>query len=177
VIKSTLQFGFHAWGNPRKIFAIFSFWFWDHVSPRQSQVRATGTEDADPRLALPCAQPLNGVRYAAWRTLIGDDSQPMKKTGTYDAAVGTNAHKNAGWRQPALLPPRGFEPLSESAQLAIRQAVTESGESVLAFCLALLSAEECDLAAIVAAWPCLSESIRARILGLVEGATASAAKG
>ena len=74
-------------------------------------------------------------------------------------------------------PPRGFEPLSESAQLAIRQAVTESSESVLAFCLALLSAEECDLAAIVAAWPCLPESIRARILGLVEGATASAAKG
>ena len=77
--------------------------------------------------------------------------------------------------QPAISPPRGLKPLSESAQVAIRQAVTESGESVLAFCLALLNAEHVDLAAVVAAWSTLSEAVRARILGLVEGATAAGA--
>jgi len=84
----------------------------DLSTPQTEQLRATGTEHADPRLALPCAQPLNGVRGDATGAATGDGSQPTKKTGTHDAPVGTNAHENAGRRQPAISPPRGFEPLS-----------------------------------------------------------------
>ena len=99
----------------------------------------------------------------------------------YDDPLRTSAHKDAGRSQTAISPPRGFEPLCESAQVAIRQALTESGESVLAFCLALLCAEPgsagADLPAVVSAWPGLPETVRARILGLVEGATAAGSGG
>jgi len=78
------------------------------------QLRATGTDENVLPECLPfsCAQPLNSVRDGATPTPMGGDPQPMKKTGTYDAPVGNAAHENAGCLQPALSPPRGFEPLS-----------------------------------------------------------------
>jgi len=88
----------------------------DLSTTQTEQLRATGTENADPRLALclalPCAQQLNGVRGGATPTPMDADPQPTKKTGTYDAPVGIAAHENAGRSQPAISPPRGFEPLS-----------------------------------------------------------------
>jgi len=88
----------------------------DLSTPQSEQLRATGTENANPRLALclalPCAQQLTGVRGDTTPTPIEGDSQPMKKTGTYDAQVGASAHENAGRLQPAISPPRGLEPLS-----------------------------------------------------------------
>jgi len=86
----------------------------DLSTPRNEQLRATGTDENVLPECLPfsCAQPLNSVRDGATPTPMGDDPQPMKKTGTYDAPVGTNAHENAGCLQPAILPPRGVEPLS-----------------------------------------------------------------
>jgi len=91
----------------------------------------------------------------------------------FQAPLRTSAQENAGGFQPARLPPRGVEPLSESAQVAIRQAFTESGESVLAFCLALLNAEQPELANVLTLWPQLPETVHARILGIIEGATAA----
>ncbi len=78
------------------------------------QLRATGTDENVLPECLPfsCARPLNGMRGGATRGPIDDDPQPMKKTGTYDAPVGTNAHENPGRFRPAISPPRGFEPLS-----------------------------------------------------------------
>ena len=47
----------------------------------------------------------------------------------------------------------------------------------MALCLALLSAEHAELATLLGAWSPLPETVRARILGLVEGATAAGARG
>ena len=128
-------------------------------------------------LALPRAQPLNGVRGDATLTPMGGDPQPMKKTGTYDAPVGNAAHENAGCLQPALSPPRGFEPLSENPQALVNTAVTNIAGSVLPVCLPDSAQNDSDLAAVVDAWPLLPDAIRARILGLVEGATTAGSGG
>ena len=78
------------------------------------QLRATGTDENVLPECLPfsCARPLNGVRGGATPTPMDADSEPTKKTGTYDAPVGIAAHESAGCSGPAISPPRGFEPLS-----------------------------------------------------------------
>ncbi len=79
-------------------------------------VKATGTNDAAAdlvrRLALPCAQQSKTDQLGSTRHDLDNGAQPTKKTGTYDAPLRTPAHGNAGRSGPALIPPRGFEPLS-----------------------------------------------------------------
>jgi len=88
----------------------------DWSAPPREAIQATGTETADPRLALclalPCTEPCNSVQCRASEQQSDHEAQPTKKTGTYDAPVGTAAQEKAGRLRPAKTPPRGFEPLS-----------------------------------------------------------------
>ena len=83
-------------------------------TPEPEQPRATGTDENVLPVCLPfsCAQPFPAGQHGATDCHSTDDAQPTRKTGTYDAPVGTSARENAGRLRPAILPPRGFEPLS-----------------------------------------------------------------
>lgn len=74
--------------------------------------------------------------------------------------------------RPAIIPPRGFEPLSDSAQRVENAALTTDAGSDLPVCLPDLAQNDRELAALISAWPGLSDAVRARIVGIVEGATA-----
>jgi hypothetical protein len=62
---------------------------------------------------------------------------------------------------------RFTKPESENANLLNNQALTETGENVLASCLALLSQKDADLALVVEHWPNLPEHIKAAVKTLV----------
>ncbi len=85
-------------------------------TPTIEQLRATGTENADSVLALCLARDgtkqLTAVRGGAINHRNDDDSQPLKKTGTYGDSTGMNANGGALRAAAANLPPRGLEPLS-----------------------------------------------------------------
>ncbi len=68
-------------------------------------------------------------------------------------------------RQPPVTKPE-----SENANELNKQALTETGETVLASCLALLTPKYPDLALVVNSWPNLPEHIKATIKTLVETA-------
>jgi len=76
----------------------------------------------------------------------------------------------------------GLEPSTVGLEIRCSDSVTrnaeasyESSEAALTDFLTALSAKQPDLASVVTAWPGLSDAVRARIVGIVEGATASKA--
>ncbi len=72
------------------------------------------------------------------------------------------------------LPPRGFEPLSDSAQSVTGQDVAHPGKTCLPNSLPNPAHLDPDLAAVVTAWPSLPEPVReaiARLAQLTGGAS------
>ncbi len=64
-------------------------------------------------------------------------------------------------------PPRGFEPLCESAQVVDSEALTQTPQGVLPDSLPDLLQNDPDLALIVERWSELPEAVRAGILAMV----------
>lgn len=65
-------------------------------------------------------------------------------------------------------PPRGFEPLTESAEVSPNTHVTDSQETCLPTGLPKSAQFRADLGRLIEAWPRLSESVRAAILLLAD---------
>jgi len=85
------------------------------VSTREA-ARATGTDDADPDLAL-ClarkrAEPFKTAHNDALDTSHADDSQRSVNTGTYVDSERLELQVGAACAHPSEPPPRGLEPLS-----------------------------------------------------------------
>jgi len=83
---------------------------------------------------------------------------------------------------PPLVTPRrgGLEPSTVGLEIRCSESVTrdgatsyESSDPALTDPLTELFRKDPDLGAVISAWPGLPEAVRARIVGLVEGATAS----
>jgi len=77
--------------------------------------------------------------------------------------------------------PAGFEPATPGLRNRCPKSVTryaatsyEPSDAALTDPLTELFRKDPDLGAVISAWPGLPEAVRARIVGLVEGATASA---
>ncbi len=89
--------------------------------------------------------------------------------------LGIGTRKADAWgrespRIHARPPPRGLEPLSESAQVSQPQGLTKKPDSVLASCLALSVQNDPDLAAVVETWADLPEAVRVGIVAMVKAA-------
>ena len=76
--------------------------------------------------------------------------------------------------------PAGFEPATPGLGNRCPKSVTSDGatsyepsDPALTDLLTAFSGKDPELAAVISAWPGLPEAVRARIVGLVEGATAS----
>ena len=82
----------------------------------QERARATGTDNADPDLALclarKSAEPCNSVRDEARHASDTTDPQPIVDTMTYGDSECVKAHCGAGRDTAEKPPPRGLEPLS-----------------------------------------------------------------
>jgi hypothetical protein len=62
---------------------------------------------------------------------------------------------------------RFTKPESETLNQLNNQALTETGETVLASCLALLAEKDPDLALVVERWPDMPEHIKAAVKALI----------
>jgi len=106
---------------------------------------------------------------------LENSSQSSPISGIYDESTCIPAHQNGPCATLENVPPRGFEPLCADSQAIVNSSVTQNTEKHLPENLPLLAQTGPDLAAVLTAWPELPEVVKARIVGLVEGAMVKAA--
>ena len=80
--------------------------------PLPEQLRATGTENGDPRLARKCTNRRAAVRGRAINARASANPQGVENLGIYAESERVTAQGRASLATTTTLPPRGFEPLS-----------------------------------------------------------------